>query len=76
MKLKVHFAEKIFCSAGQYISIHGLDGTQIGTIQSHEGFMGSKLGQTSCLSFHPHKVSLAAGFVDNYVSVYTIQNDK
>lgn len=63
-------------SAGQYISIHGLDGAQINTIQSHEGFMGPRFGQTQCLSFHPHKISLAAGFVDNHVSVFTVQNEK
>ena len=34
--------------------------------------MGPRIGQTSCLSFHPHKVSLAAGFVDNTVCVYTV----
>jgi hypothetical protein len=66
----------LYISSGQFISTYGLDGTHFGSIQSHEGFMGSKLGQSSCLSFSPHKVSLAAGFVDNYVAVYTIQNDK
>lgn len=49
---------------------------QINTIQSHEGFMGPRIGQTSCLSFHPHKISLAAGFVDNHVCVFTVQNEK
>lgn len=58
-------------SAGQYITIHGLDGAQISNIQNHEGFMAARIGQTSCLSFHPHKVSLAAGFVDNYVCVFS-----
>lgn len=64
----------IYCmnlfSAGQYISIHSLDGSLLNTIRCHEGFMGPKIGQTSCLSFHPHKVSIAAGFMDNTVSVY------
>lgn len=66
------FLMKIIFSAGQHISIHGLDGAHVNTIQNYEGFMGARIGQTSCLSFHPHKVSLAAGFFDNHVSVFTI----
>lgn len=58
------------------ISIYGLDGRNLGTIRTHDGFMGARIGQSACLSFHPHKVSLAAGFLDQTVSVYTVEGKK
>lgn len=33
--------------------------------------MGSRVALTTCLAFHKHKVSLAAGFTDSGVSVFT-----
>lgn len=74
--IAIHTSADLVACAGQYITIHGLDGAQINTIQCHDGFMGSRIGQTSCLSFHPHKVSLAAGFVDCQACIFTVQNDK
>uniref|UniRef100_A0A1B0CH83 Raptor N-terminal CASPase-like domain-containing protein n=1 Tax=Lutzomyia longipalpis TaxID=7200 RepID=A0A1B0CH83_LUTLO len=43
-------------------------------VACYEGFMASKIGQTSCLAFHPFRVSLAVGSVDNVVAVYRDEN--
>lgn len=68
--MAVHSSADIVACGTNGITIYGLDGRQLNVIKTHEGFMGHKVGYTSCLSFHPHKVSLAAGFVDNTVAVY------
>lgn len=65
----------IVFSGSQCVAIYGLDGRAQSTVR-HEGFMGSKIGHTSCLSFHPHKVLLAGGFVDNTVTVYGLSGNK
>lgn len=61
------------CSGNQTICIYGLDGKNLGTIRNYEGFMSNRIGQSSCLSFHPHKVSLACGFVDQTAAVFTVE---
>lgn len=38
--------------------------------------MSNRIGQSSCLSFHPHKVSLACGFVDQTAAVFTVEGKK
>lgn len=57
------------------LTIYGFDGRQLNTIRNQEGFMGPKFGHASCLYFHPIKLSIAAGFVDNSVSVYVTASD-
>lgn len=32
--------------------------------------MGTRLSPVSCLNFHPHRVTMAAGFVDSTFTVY------
>lgn len=56
-------------SGTNYISVYGLDGKLLSAIRPHV-FMGPKVANSTCLSFHPLKVSLAAGFLDNTVAVY------
>jgi len=59
-------------SPSQFVSVFSLNGNALNTIRTHEGFMGQKLGPVNCLSFHPHKVLLAAGTSDCNVLVYSM----
>lgn len=65
-----------FCSgsANQNISIHATSGHNLNVIRFHEGFMSHRIGPVSCLSFHPHKVALAAGTMDCSVTIYGMDN--
>lgn len=64
-------ADIIVCSFSGVpgFTVFGLDGHNLNQVKYHEGFMASKIGIPTCISFHPYKVQLAAGFVDNTVSV-------
>lgn len=56
----------------QYIKIFDLKGEPKGMIRYHEGFIGQRIGPVSCLTFHPNRLALAAGFTDSgMVCVYT-----
>ncbi|XP_055596316.1 regulatory-associated protein of mTOR [Uranotaenia lowii] len=68
--MSIHSSADIVACASNVITIYGLDGKSLNTIRCNEGFMGSKKGVTSCLSFHKHKISLAAGFNDNTAAVF------
>ncbi|XP_055550172.1 regulatory-associated protein of mTOR [Wyeomyia smithii] len=68
--MSIHSSADIVACATSVITIYGLDGTNLNTIRCNEGFMGTKKGVTSCLSFHKHKISLAAGFNDNTAAVF------
>ncbi|EAT40599.1 AAEL007690-PA [Aedes aegypti] len=68
--MSIHSSADIVACATSIITIYGLDGTSLNTIRCNEGFMGTKKGVTSCLSFHKHKISLAAGFNDNTAAVF------
>lgn len=58
----------------QHIGVHRLStGEVMNVIRFHEGFMGPRIGPVSCLSYHPHRVALAAGSMDCSVSVYSIE---
>ncbi|GLG94261.1 Regulatory-associated protein of mTOR [Gryllus bimaculatus] len=59
-------------SINQFISAYNMEGNLINTIKYHEGFMGPRIGPVRCLAFHPHRVCLAAGSIDNSISVYSI----
>ncbi|XP_055384000.1 regulatory-associated protein of mTOR [Condylostylus longicornis] len=69
--ISVHTEADILACGSQSITIYGLDGRQQTTLRVSESFMGPRIGHTSCLSFHPYKVDLAGGFVDNSVAVYS-----
>lgn len=45
-------------------------GQHLNTIKFHEGFMATRISSVSCLSFHPHRVILAAGCVDSTITAY------
>ncbi|XP_043072238.1 regulatory-associated protein of mTOR isoform X1 [Drosophila grimshawi] len=64
-------ADAVACGNASKISIYSLNGCTQSILRNNEGFMGSKIGYPTCLSFHPYKVQLAVGFVDNTVAVYS-----
>ncbi|XP_063708326.1 regulatory-associated protein of mTOR [Culicoides brevitarsis] len=64
-------ADVIACGAQSSITIYGMDSRQLNQIKS-QGFMGPRVSPVNCLSFHKHKVSLASGFVDNTVAVFSV----
>ncbi|XP_020291270.1 regulatory-associated protein of mTOR isoform X2 [Pseudomyrmex gracilis] len=70
--LTVHERADIFAcgTTNHCISIFNIAGQHLNTIKFHEGFMGTRLSPVSCLSFHPYRVNMAAGFVDSTFSVY------
>ncbi|XP_030381104.1 regulatory-associated protein of mTOR [Scaptodrosophila lebanonensis] len=65
------FADAVACGNAAKISIYSLNGRTQSVLRSNEGFMGSKIGHPTCLSFHTYKMQLAVGFVDNTVAVYS-----
>nr|CAD7408267.1 unnamed protein product [Timema cristinae] len=72
--MSVHSAANTFAcgSVNQYISVYNMAGVSLNTIKYHEGFMGPRIGPVSCLQFHPHRVCLAAGSMDNSISIYSV----
>lgn len=72
---EVHQQAKVFAtgSASQMIKVYNLDGGNLGTIRYHDGFMGQRIGPISCLEFHPHRVHLAAGSTDSFISIYSTE---
>ncbi|XP_044734524.1 regulatory-associated protein of mTOR [Chrysoperla carnea] len=60
-------------SVNQHIGVYRLTGEIMNVIRFHEGFMGPRIGPVSCLTYHPHRVALAAGSMDSSVSVYSIE---
>lgn len=65
----------IIYSGTNCITTYTLDGQPLSTIRPH-GFMGPRISNTTCLSFHPWKVNLAAGFVDLTVAVYVTDSKR
>ncbi|XP_033100643.1 regulatory-associated protein of mTOR-like [Anneissia japonica] len=55
----------------QLISIYNLAGDTLSTIKYYEGFIGQRIGPINCLAFHPHRVHLAAGSTDSFLSIYS-----
>lgn len=69
--ITVHSAADIVaCGSHNNIKIFGLDGRTHTSLKPYEGLLSSRLSQPSCLAFHPHKINLAAGYLDNTVYVY------
>ncbi|XP_054727025.1 regulatory-associated protein of mTOR-like isoform X1 [Anastrepha obliqua] len=63
-------ADLVACGSAQGIAIYQENGRALNTLRGTEGFMGTKIGYPTCLSFHPYKAALAVGCVDNTVVVY------
>ncbi|KCV69417.1 hypothetical protein, variant [Fonticula alba] len=55
----------------QYIQVFTPDSQSVGSIRYHLGFLGQRLAPVSCLAFHPVHMTLAAGFIDSIISVYS-----
>ncbi|RLU18249.1 hypothetical protein DMN91_008605 [Ooceraea biroi] len=70
--LAVHEIADIFtCGTTNHcIGIYNTSGQHLNTIKFHEGFMGTRLSPVNCLSYHPYRVTMAAGFVDSTFTVY------
>ncbi|KAF5293532.1 hypothetical protein FQA39_LY03017 [Lamprigera yunnana] len=71
----VHRSADIYAcgSTNQNIGIYNFMGNNLNVIRFHEGFMGHRIGQVNCLSFHPHKVALAAGTIDCLLTIYGME---
>ncbi|XP_066593709.1 regulatory-associated protein of mTOR isoform X1 [Prorops nasuta] len=69
----VHEAADIFTcgSTNHCISVYTTSGSHLNTLKFHEGFMGARISPVSCLTFHPYRVILASGCVDNTITAYT-----
>lgn len=66
------YSELLACgSVQQFVAVYSHNGEAISTIKYHEGFMGQRIGQVTCLAFHPLKVKLAVGSTDQFVNVYS-----
>lgn len=70
-------SELLACgSVQQFVAVYNHNGDIISTIKYHEGFMSQRIGQVTCLAFHPLKVKLAVGSIDQFVSVYSSQDTR
>lgn len=67
LQMSVHTSADVIACGSNSISMYGIDGKALNVIRT--GFIG-KMGNVSCLAFHPLKVSLAVGFADSAVAVY------
>lgn len=75
---EVHHQARVFAtgSASQIIKVYSLNGENLSTIRYHDGFMGQRIGPISCLAFHPHRVHLAAGSTDSFISIYSTEKKR
>jgi WD40 repeat protein len=69
--INIHPELNFIACGKQSINIHDTNGRQLTTVRSNEGFRSSRMALTTCLSFHPYRMCLAAGFADHTVSVFT-----
>lgn len=70
--LAVHDYAPILASGSnnQFVKVFNTAGETLSMIYYHDGFLGSRIGPVSCLSFHPHKLCLAAGATDAIISIW------
>ncbi|XP_033214111.1 regulatory-associated protein of mTOR isoform X2 [Belonocnema kinseyi] len=71
----VHDAADIFASGStnQCINVYNICGQTLNSIRFHAGLMGPRIGSVNCLSFHPHRVVLAAGCLDSSITAYACE---
>ncbi|XP_034933935.1 regulatory-associated protein of mTOR isoform X2 [Chelonus insularis] len=72
----VHPTANIFaCGSSHHcISVYNTtSGQLLNTIKFHEGFMSSRISPVGCLNFHPYRVVLAAGCIDNSITAYAAE---
>lgn len=66
-----HYAPVIASGSHKSIvEVIDTNGAQIDTIRYHIGFLGQRIGPVSSLAFHPHKLLLAAGAMDSFISIF------
>jgi len=53
-----------------FIEVFDHTGMTIDTIRYHVGFLGQRIGPVNALTFHRHKLLLAAGSLDHYISIF------
>jgi len=70
--LSIHdYAPLLACgSPYQKIKVVNFQGEELSMIRFHFGFLGQRIGQISCLNFHPYKLVLSAGASDSIISIY------
>ncbi|GFO38269.1 regulatory-associated protein of mtor [Plakobranchus ocellatus] len=69
-------ADIIACgSTNQTMTAYSPNGVVLSTVKYHEGFLGQRIGNASCMSFHPYLIKLATGSADCFVSIYTTQRN-
>jgi regulator-associated protein of mTOR len=57
-------------SESQFVKVFDTSGNLLSNIRSYDGFLGQRLSPIQTLSFHPHKVLLAAAGSDQLISLY------
>jgi len=63
-------------SHAQFIKILTFGGEQLGNIiKYHDGFLGQRMGPITSLTFHPHRMMLAASAADCIISIYATADD-
>jgi len=66
-----HYAPII--AAGSHksiIEVVDTNGVQVDALRYHIGFLGQRIGPISTLAFHQHKLLLAAGAMDSFISIF------
>ena len=71
--LAVHDYAPVIASGShkQFIKVFNTEGDPLSMIRHHDGFLGQRIGPVSALAFHKHKLLLAAGALDSYISIYS-----
>jgi hypothetical protein len=70
--VNVHPELNFIACGKQCINVYDTFGRQVTTVRGNDGIMrSSRMAMTTCMSFHPYRMCLAAGFADHTVSVFT-----
>jgi regulator-associated protein of mTOR len=69
--LIAHDYAPIFASGSrkQLIRLCDFNNNPVAELKYHKGFMGHRIGPVTSLAFHPHKLLLAAGALNPYISI-------
>lgn len=69
------FSNVVAVGADSTISLYHFSGQELNKSRSgYDGYRGSRNSHISCLSFHPFKGTIAAGYSDNLVTAYDISD--
>nr|CAB3265778.1 regulatory-associated protein of mTOR-like [Phallusia mammillata] len=53
------------------INFLGIDGEELCGVKYYDGFLGQRIGQVTCMTFHPWLATLAVGTADSNLTVYS-----